>query len=304
MLPSGAFVNLPPCRRFGRPSAQRRAFCSPLPSSPPWRVAENQANYAEPDASARCSAPSTRCAATTISGRSKVDPLSPAPRAPTPRRCSAPTSSATATCSDGSAAPARAARPTARTSPGEPAACATARSIVSGWMASPGHRANLLRAGLDPDRNRRARAARFRGYRGATVVHRGLRRALGLGHQRAELGQLLAPQLVALAALQPVEQPSHERRQLDGIERLRDVVDAADVEAARAVAELGPRGQEDDRDLGGAARPRAAPRRRPSRRARASSRRAGSRPGLPRAPPRARTARRPPRAPTCPRPRG
>ena len=40
-----------------------------------------------------------------------------------------------------------------------------------------------------------------------------------------------------------------ERRQLERVERLRHVVDAADVEAARAVAELRARGQEDDRDL-------------------------------------------------------
>jgi uncharacterized protein YkwD len=46
---------------------------------------------------------------------------------------------------------------------------ASARSIVSGWMASPGHRANLLRPGW----NRigiGALSGRFLGHRGATVV--------------------------------------------------------------------------------------------------------------------------------------
>jgi uncharacterized protein YkwD len=46
---------------------------------------------------------------------------------------------------------------------------ASARSIVSAWMASPGHRANLLRPGW----NRigiGALSGRFLGHRGATVV--------------------------------------------------------------------------------------------------------------------------------------
>ena len=46
---------------------------------------------------------------------------------------------------------------------------ATARGIVRGWMASPGHRANLLRPGW-----RRigigSRVGTFHGYGGATVV--------------------------------------------------------------------------------------------------------------------------------------
>lgn len=45
----------------------------------------------------------------------------------------------------------------------------TARSIVTSWLRSPGHRANLLRPGF-----RRigigARVGRFAGYRGAVVV--------------------------------------------------------------------------------------------------------------------------------------
>ena len=68
-------------------------------------------------------------------------------------------------------------------------------------------------------------------------------------HQRAELGELLAAQLVALAALDPREQVAHERRQLQRVERLRDVVDAPDVEPPRPVPELRPCGEEDDRDL-------------------------------------------------------
>ena len=46
---------------------------------------------------------------------------------------------------------------------------ASARSIVGAWMASPGHRANLLRPGW----NRigvGALSGRFLGHRGATVV--------------------------------------------------------------------------------------------------------------------------------------
>ena len=100
------------------------------------------------------------------------------------------------------------------------------------------------------------------------------------------------------------EQVAHERRELDRVERLRHVVDAAEVDAARAVAQLGARGQEDDRDALGAARRRAAPPRPASRRGPASSRRAGSRRAPRRAPSRARSARRPPRAPPCPLPRG
>src|ERR687887_3278 len=69
-----------------------------------------------------------------------------------------------------------------------------------------------------------------------------------LFHERAELGELLVPELLALAALHAGEDVLDERGQLERVERLRDVVDAADVEAAGAVAELGPRGEEDDRN--------------------------------------------------------
>ena len=55
-------------------------------------------------------------------------------------------------------------------------------------------------------------------------------------------------ELLALAALHAGEDVLDERGQLERVERLRDVVNAADVEAAGAVAELGPRGEEDDRD--------------------------------------------------------
>ena len=59
---------------------------------------------------------------------------------------------------------------------------ASARSIVGAWMASPGHRANLLRPGW----NRigiGALSGRFLGYRGATVVTADFAGPLGLGHQ-------------------------------------------------------------------------------------------------------------------------
>src|SRR5207244_7317222 len=71
---------------------------------------------------------------------------------------------------------------------------------------------------------------------------------LALFHQGAELGELLVPEHVALPAVDPRDHVLDERGELERVERLRDVVDAADVEAARAVSELRPRGQEDDRD--------------------------------------------------------
>src|SRR5207302_2875959 len=89
-----------------------------------------------------------------------------------------------------------------------------------------------------------------------TLVGRGIRRPgapfpvgglLGL-HQRTELGELLAAQVVALAALDALEQVPHEGRELEWVERLRHVVDPADVEAARPVAELRAGREEDDRD--------------------------------------------------------
>ena len=46
---------------------------------------------------------------------------------------------------------------------------ATARRVVSGWLASPGHRANLLRPGWDRI-GLGALAGNFLGYPGATVV--------------------------------------------------------------------------------------------------------------------------------------
>ena len=46
---------------------------------------------------------------------------------------------------------------------------ATARGIVRGWMASPGHRANLLRPGWSRI-GIGSRVGTFRGYGGATVV--------------------------------------------------------------------------------------------------------------------------------------
>src|SRR5262249_34718908 len=75
-----------------------------------------------------------------------------------------------------------------------------------------------------------------------------LHAALLAVHQLSQLRELLAAQLVALAAVDAVEQLAHERRELDRVEGLRDVVDAADVEAARTVPGLGARREEDDRD--------------------------------------------------------
>src|SRR5215475_4246877 len=52
-------------------------------------------------------------------------------------------------------------------------------------------------------------------------------RLLGLD-ERAQLGELLAAQLVALAAVDPGEQVAHERGELERVERLRHIVDTAD----------------------------------------------------------------------------
>src|SRR5205807_1453426 len=91
----------------------------------------------------------------------------------------------------------------------------------------------------------RGRKSSSGGHGGAP---QGALRLFGL-HERPKLRELLAAQLVALAALDAIEQLAHERREIERVERLRDVVDAADVEPARAVAELGARREEDDRDL-------------------------------------------------------
>src|SRR5207237_1693364 len=95
--------------------------------------------------------------------------------------------------------------------------------------------------------HRRLRQLRRSSGEGSGVRGRLFPGLLGL-HQRTELRELLAAQIVALAALDALEQIAHERRELERVERLRDVVDPADVEAARAVAELGAGGEEDDRD--------------------------------------------------------
>src|SRR3954465_9482463 len=66
-------------------------------------------------------------------------------------------------------------------------------------------------------------------------------------HESAELPELLLAKVIALASFDAIEQIPHERRKLERVERLRHVVDAADVEPARTVAELCTGGQEDDR---------------------------------------------------------
>ena len=77
-------------------------------------------------------------------------------------------SSATATCSDGSAAPGAAGPTYGENLAWGTGPYATARQVVRGWMGSPGHRANLLRPGW----NRIGLGAlkgTFGGYAGATV---------------------------------------------------------------------------------------------------------------------------------------
>ena len=66
--------------------------------------------------------------------------------------------------------------------------------------------------------------------------------------QFAQLGDLLLAQVVPLAAFDPVDEIPDERRQLDGIERLRHVVDTAEVDSLRAIPDLGAGCQEDDRN--------------------------------------------------------
>src|SRR3954470_1277052 len=72
--------------------------------------------------------------------------------------------------------------------------------------------------------------------------------ALVAFEHRSQLRQLLAAQLVALAVLDPVQQVVDHRRELDRVERLRDVVDPAEIDPARTVSQLGACRQEDDRD--------------------------------------------------------
>jgi hypothetical protein len=57
-----------------------------------------------------------------------------------------------------------------------------------------------------------------------------------------ELLDLLAAQVLALAAFDTGDQVAHERRKLDGVERLRHVVDPAEIEASSAVSGLGAGG--------------------------------------------------------------
>src|SRR3954447_3055979 len=68
-------------------------------------------------------------------------------------------------------------------------------------------------------------------------------------HERAQLAELLLAKVVALASLDAIEQIANECRELERVERLRHVVDAADVEPARTVAKLCACGEEDDRDV-------------------------------------------------------
>jgi len=75
--------------------------------------------------------------------------------------------------------------------------------------------------------------------------------ALGFGipstiDQRS--GRAVSSVYIPLAALDPRQQVADHRRELDGVERLRHVVEAAEIEPARPIAQLGTRGQEDDRD--------------------------------------------------------
>src|SRR6185437_207738 len=67
--------------------------------------------------------------------------------------------------------------------------------------------------------------------------------------QLPQLGELLAPELVALTVLDPPDEIQHKWRKLDRVERLRHVVDAAQVDALCAVLHLGASSQKDDRDF-------------------------------------------------------
>ena len=90
---------------------------------------------------------------------------------------------------------------------------------------------------------------------------------LALLDQLAQLGELRA--VAARRARRPRPwrcRSLDQRRELDRVERLRHVVEAAEVEAAGTVAQLGAGGQEDDRDRARRRDPRAAPRRPASRR--------------------------------------
>jgi hypothetical protein len=62
--------------------------------------------------------------------------------------------------------------------------------------------------------------------------------------ERVQLRDLLAPQLVAFAALEPFHQPADARGQHRWVEGLEDVVDGVEVEPAGAVLEPGLGGKE------------------------------------------------------------
>ena len=248
----------------------------------------------------------------------------PAPRrpparggAPAPSPLDAPDAAPSRTATSRAPRRSRARGPSsARTSPG--AGSRGPAQFVQIWMNSPSHRANLLRPGFQRV-GAGVSVGTFRGYAARrrdcelreTVVAAGFllhRKSVGLSglflHQAASSSSFSRRSCVALAALDAREQVAHERRELERVERLRDVVDRRRCRA-RARGRGTRRGRSGTRSGSRpCARRRRAPRPPASRRAPASSRRGGSRRASRRGPSRAPSGRPPPRAPPCPRPRG
>src|SRR2546428_8109593 len=122
-------------------------------------------------------------------------------------------------------------------------------AIVLEEMAAATRHTPKTAAALRPKcRSGSGRLSMLEPYSGIARPRRARAELVGF-HQGAELQELLGAQLVALAAIETVQEALHERRQLERVERLRHVVDAADVEPAGPVAKFGARGQKDDRDL-------------------------------------------------------
>ncbi len=160
-----------------------------------------------------------------------------------------------------------------------------------------------------PDSNRRPPAPKAGALPGcATSRHSQCRPWPGLPTSRrrgagARRSSRRAPAPVH-PARPPRRQPRRASRQLDRVERLRDVVDAPQVDAPRPVAEVGPGGQKDDRDAAGFLVLEQALRDRPAVEPGHHDVQEDDVGTLPLAPPRARSGRPAPRRPPCPRPRG
>ena len=77
------------------------------------------------------------------------------------------------------------------------------------------------------------------------------RAGLGLKRLLTKLRQPLPPELFGLASIYSGKEILDQRREVERVEGLRDVVDTTELQPARLVAQLRPGGQEHDRDVRG-----------------------------------------------------